>query len=467
MSSLYIPIFAFFCEILLLILFFGVKRVKNNEVKIFSIMLITGLIDSIVLIFMILCNDKSILNFINRFDIIILFMWMGAFFLYIWYNNFRDRELINQKFNSVFLYYFLFNLVLVFISFILPVEVIKTNSYLYTSGALFKFLYFIYFFYLFICFIVIIINKKIFNRKNISFYVLLLFTIVMIFLRKERPDILIYVGVISYINLVVYNILEINDVNTIEKIEIFKNSAVRATNVKEEFLSNMSHEVRTPLNVIDGLSLSLLERDDVNSDIKSDIKDIRKASSELLDIINGVLDISKIEANEIHIAEGEYDTTFLFNEIESLVKSRIGEKDIDFKSYIDKEMPNYLYGDAARVKQIIMNLLTNAVKFTDKGSIDLKVSTVINKDVCKLVISVYDTGCGIKKEKLDKLFDKFDKLDQDDNTTVLGTGLGLSITKELVDLMHGNISVESEYGRGSKFTVTIPQRIVEVIGNDE
>ena len=467
MSSLYIPVFAFFCEILLLVLFFGTKRVKNNEVKIFSIMIITGLIDSITLIFMILCSDKSILDFINRFDIIMLFMWMGAFFLYIWYNNFKDKELINQKFNSVYLYYFLFSLVLTIVSFILPVDIVKTNSYLYTSGALFKFLYFIYFVYLFCCFLVILVNKKLFNRKNISFYILLLFTIVMIFMRKERPDILIYVGVISYINLVVYNILEINDVNTISEIETFKNSAIRATNVKEEFLSNMSHEVRTPLNAIDGLSLSLLENDDVSDDIRSDIEDIRKASSELLDIINGVLDISKIEANEINIAQEEYDTARMFQEIESLVKSRIGEKNVVFNSYIDKEMPKYLYGDSAHVKQIIMNLLTNAVKFTEEGSIDLKVSTVLSKDTCKLVVSVYDTGCGIKKEKLDKLFDKFDKLDQGDNTTVLGTGLGLSITKELLDLMHGEINVESEYGKGSRFTVHIPQRIVEVIGYDE
>lgn len=467
MSSLYIPIFAFFCEVLLLVLFFGTKRVKNNEVKIFSIMIITGLIDSITLIFMILCNNNSILNFINRFDIIILFMWMGSFFLYILYNNFKDKELINEKFNNVFLYYFLFGFVLAVISFILPVEIVKTNSYLYTSGALFKFLYFIYFVYLFCCFLIILINKKLFDRKNISFYLLFLFTIVMILLRKERPDILVYVGVISYINLVVYNILELNDVNTISEIETLKNSAVRASNVKNEFLSNMSHEVRTPLNAIDGLSSSLLENEDISDDIRSDIEDIRKASNELLDIVNGVLDISKIETNEIEIVDGEYDTNKMFSELESLVKSRIGEKNIVFKSYIDKEMPSYLYGDVTRVKQIILNLLTNAVKFTDSGSIELKVSTVIDKDICKLIVSVYDTGCGIKKEKLDKIFDRFDKLDQDDNTTVLGTGLGLSITKELIDLMHGSISVESEYGRGSKFTVNIPQKQVEVISDDE
>ena len=174
------------------------------------------------------------------------------------------------------------------------------------------------------------------------------------------------------------------------------------------------------------------------------------------------MDISKIEANKIEIIEKEYSFKELFNELVSLTKARMGEKPLEFNTYYDESIPNVLYGDHVRVKQIILNLLTNSVKYTKNGYIDFKVSSFKKDDVCRLIISVEDSGIGIKKENIDKLFTKFERFDEK-NTTIEGTGLGLAITKKLVELMNGKIIVQSIFGKGSKFTVIIDQKIINKV----
>ena len=190
-----------------------------------------------------------------------------------------------------------------------------------------------------------------------------------------------------------------------------------------------------------------------------EVDDIISASSTLLEIVNGILDISKIEANKIEIVDNEYDISKVLKELVNLTKVKIGAKPIDLKVNIAKDLPQYLYGDQLRVKQVILNLLTNAAKYTDSGVINFDVTSVIANDSCRLIISVKDTGRGIKKENIDKLFTKFERLDEE-NSTIEGTGLGLAITKKLVTMMGGKIVVKSEYQKGSDFIVAIDQKIV-------
>ena len=185
------------------------------------------------------------------------------------------------------------------------------------------------------------------------------------------------------------------------------------------------------------------------------------ASNSLLEIVNGILDISKIEANKLEIVKKEYEIGKVFDELIILTKSRIGDKPIEFRSVIDPTIPPVLYGDHVRLKQIVLNIVTNAAKYTNEGYIEFKVDSVQKDGVCRLIISVEDTGIGIAKDKIDKLFTKFERFDEEKNITIEGTGLGMAITKKLVELMNGTIVVQSEYGEGSKFTVAIDQVIVE------
>ena len=228
----------------------------------------------------------------------------------------------------------------------------------------------------------------------------------------------------------------------------------------------MSHEIRTPLNAIVGFSNMLLDDKTLPDSAKDEVKDIVMASDNLLEIVNGILDISKIEAGKLEIVDGEYDFNKVINELISLTKGRIADKPIELITKVDEVIPKVLYGDATRLKQICVNILTNAVKYTKKGSITFSVNSVIKGDVCRLIIAVEDTGIGIKQENINKLFNKFERLDLEENITIEGTGLGLAITKKLVDLMHGAIVVQSVYGKGSKFTVSIDQMIVKKSNNN-
>ena len=245
----------------------------------------------------------------------------------------------------------------------------------------------------------------------------------------------------------------------IEQLNIAKDSAEKANSAKTDFLSNMSHEIRTPLNAIVGFSQALKE-ENLPATAQEEVNDILMSANSLLEIVNGILDISKIEANKLEIVNVEYSSKKLMKDIISLITARIGDKPLEFKTYIDESIPPVLHGDHVRIKQIIVNLLTNAVKYTKEGSVDFKVSTVIHDNICRMIISVEDTGIGIKQEDIGKLFTKFERFELEKNVTTEGTGLGLAITKSLVELMGGKIVVQSVYGKGSKFTVAIDQVII-------
>jgi CheY-like chemotaxis protein len=205
----------------------------------------------------------------------------------------------------------------------------------------------------------------------------------------------------------------------------------------------------------------VLETENIPDSSKELVRDIMVSSENLVEIVNGVLDISKIEADKLEIIDVEYEFKKIFDEMVLLAKGRLGDKPLEFKYYYDVSIPSYLYGDAARFKQVGINLLTNAIKYTKEGSINFSINSVISGDVCRLIMIVEDTGIGIKKENIDKLFTKFERPGVEKSTTVEGTGLGLAICKKLVELMGGKILVQSIYGKGSKFTVVVDQKIVK------
>ena len=274
------------------------------------------------------------------------------------------------------------------------------------------------------------------------------------------PQLFIIGFVFSLIVIIMYFTIENPDVKLLNELELAKQNAERANEAKTDFLSSMSHEIRTPLNAIVGFSNSILE-DETIEEAKAEAKDIIMASQNLLEIVNGILDISKIEAGKMEIVEVEYCPLEVFDNIAKLIKPRIGEKPIELKTNFSPDIPAVLYGDMNKVREVITNLLTNAAKYTEKGIIDLSVQCINTKNKSKLVISVEDTGRGIKPDKIDKLFTKFQRLEEDKNTDIEGTGLGLAITKSLVDMLDGKIEVDSTYGKGSTFTVTLNQRIVD------
>ena len=263
----------------------------------------------------------------------------------------------------------------------------------------------------------------------------------------------------AFMVIYMYFSIENPDAKLIEELNENRIEADQANLEKTRFLSNMSHEIRTPLNAIIGFSQALKE-ENISKEATEEVDDIIMSSNNLLDIVNGILDISKIEANKLEIEEKEYDSAQMFKEIVALAKARLASRPIDFRINIDNDIPPVLFGDYLRVKQVIINLLTNSIKYTKEGFIDFSVKGSTHDDKELLDIIVRDSGIGIKEEDLGKLFTKFQRLDLEKNAATEGTGLGLAITKSLIEIMGGTVNVKSEYGKGSEFNIKLDQGIV-------
>ena len=440
-------------------------------------MLVTGLIDSIIIIIerlLVLNGDittvssgtKFILQCTNKLDFLVLIIYTTCAFLYtllITYPNMKEKikKLINVT--------LVLDIIVYSIILMSNVDLITNGSIISVSGQAIVITYVFGGLYLIISMIMALLNIGKLTKRHIPIISAIFILIILVLIFRSNPYIMIISITIAFVNSLMFFTIENPDVKLIEEINIAKESAIKASNAKTEFLSNMSHEIRTPLNAIVGFSEALQSDERIPVEAKEDIKDIVMASDSLLEIVNGILDISKIEADKLEIINTTYSPKKVFDELVVLTRGRLGfEKQIEFKTSFSSDIPATLYGDYARVKQIVLNLLTNAVKYTNEGYISFTVECVnINKDLCRLIISVEDSGIGIKKDKIDKLFTKFERLDEEQNITIEGTGLGLAITKKLVELMHGKMVVQSIYGKGSKFTVSLDQKIVATKEKEE
>ncbi|MBQ7358973.1 MAG: response regulator [Lachnospiraceae bacterium] len=245
-----------------------------------------------------------------------------------------------------------------------------------------------------------------------------------------------------------------------KQLEELRVEAEKASEAKSDFLANMSHEIRTPMNAIVGLSRVAL-REDISDTTKEHLEDILNSGNHLLNLINDILDFSKIEAGEMELSPASYQLSSLIYDVSTVIRFRMKDKPVEYVLDIDPTTPNLLHGDENRIKQVLINILGNAVKFTEKGRIILKLTWENVNNFAILRFEVTDTGQGIKPENLDQLFKRFRRLELNENRKIEGTGLGLTICKQLVEMMNGEISVDSVYGVGSKFTIVIPQRIVK------
>lgn len=460
-TGLFFPTCALCFSILLNIVYFSKRRLKNVENKLYQFLVISNLF---ALLFEYACTFVS-LNYIPFFSdlvlkiyLLLLLIWIATFSIYMIYITKKDHQ-ISKLFWIIAMITFAIPIL------IFPIAFAKGAYGPVITGVPVNLVYLASFIFISVWIMIAIFNKSFnFNIKIIPLMIYIILGIITSIVQNYVPGVLLITPSETLVTFLMYFTIENPDVKLIEELNIAKETAVRANNAKTEFLSNMSHEIRTPLNAIVGFSEALQEEEGIPESAKEDVKDIMMASQGLLEIVNGILDISKIEADKLEIVNTTYEPVKIFNELVVLTKGRLGnEKPIELRVKFSKDLPSSLYGDYARVKQIVLNLLTNAVKYTEKGYIDFVVESVILKNsICRLIISVEDTGIGIKRDNIDKLFQKFERADEERNITIEGTGLGLAITKKLVELMHGEMVVQSIYGKGSKFTVCIDQKIVDI-----
>lgn len=460
-STLFLSIISLVYVLMLTILFLTKKKVKTTELTLYKTIILTNLI---CLVSEGLITSFSILR-ISGIKVVLKFFNMAIFtyiFLLCVYSFAICIKGITKsgQFKQIFKTLYVLSIILIAV---LPVHFNNVPKEQYSYGPSVNFLYVAVALISLSTFIITVWNiKKITIRKAFPIFTLISLLIINTIIQSIWPQILLVNSILSLVTFLMYHTIENPDIKIMEELNLARERADKANNAKTEFLSSMSHEIRTPLNAIDGFSQLILEENDINV-IRDEAKDIMAASKNLLEIVNGILDISKIEANKLEIINVEYEPAKIFDEVAKLAKSRIGSKPVMFKQHIAEDLPDYLDGDYTRVKQITLNLLTNAVKYTKDGYVDYSVRCVKQDDVCRLIIMVKDTGIGIKSENIDKLFNKFERFDKENNITIEGTGLGLAITKKLVDLMGGKIIADSRYGVGSIFAVVIDQKIVDKV----
>ena len=440
--------------------YFMVKRKKTSSHKIFSMILITAMVNDIFDIITVFCvNELDIIPY--WFNKIVHIVFLYTIFLILYLSYAYINNLINGKFKNKLLT--ALPAILAFLGItLLPMWFVEDRNSNYSSGPGVWLCYVSALIYFVVSVVLIASKGKLLNQKARLAIFTSLFTIFFVTLIQFLGVLITCVG-ITLICITLFYTVESPDAILIETLEYERERANEANRAKTQFLSNMSHEIRTPINAVLGMN-EMIMRESEDDNILSYSENIQTAGNTLLALINEILDFSKIEEGKLEVIPVDYDVNEVINDLVNMIKPRADAKQLRLIVDVDENTPSKLHGDEIRLKQIVTNLLTNAVKYTRIGTVTFMISfkNVPNdRGSVMLDVSVSDTGIGIKKEDIPKLFDEFERIEEKRNRNIEGTGLGLNITQKLLTMMDSSLQVQSEYSKGSTFSFSVMQGVVD------
>ena len=458
---------SFFYSVLLTIMFFSKKRIQTLENKIYSYLIISNLIGVVLGVSCytsILHRDAfPILNdFISKALLIYYLTWISFFTAYTFVISYSkkesDKESKEKYFKNIFNILTVIYVVIAILVFILPLNYFSKGTIAYSFGPSANLLYILIPVYIFICLIEMFKNfKEIKNKKYLPLFAFIIIGTVVMIIQKLNPGLLLMTSMETFVTFLMYFTIENPDIKMIEELTKTKSLVEKNNNDKSIFIFNTTQQIRHPLNMIEQRTEQLLE-DELNDDEKEKVIDIRNAQQRIAYILRGVMDVSTIDAKNIKIVKNQYKVANLLTEITLRSKQEATEKGLEFRTNFDEAIPEMLYGDSIRLKQIINALISNAIKYTKEGFVELNVNSIVSFDVCRLVVSVKDSGIGVNAEDINKLFQS--KTDENDiSDKVDESNVTLDVAKKMVNLIGGTITVRSEKNKGSEFTLIVDQKI--------
>lgn len=463
MNNLYFPICAVLINILIVVVFFSKKRIHSDETRAYSNLIIIALLESsLACLLVVLMNlygiPKYIYN-IHRIDYILILFWVWALFNYVLivsvYNNKKLRGVIQKS-------TFIVNILVSICFFFLNVNVINKDGIIDTNGSAMNLL--VSMLGIYVILILLLVFKSLIknikssnNKKFIPLFFLALLGILSLVIRRFAPEILLISLVAAYADLIMFFTIENPDVKMIYELNRNKKLLESMSEEKSNFLFSMTQDTKKPIDNI--LEVSKILLDDKNKeDMKTGIKVIENNARGLKNIINNVLDISNISSSKLVVSNETYNAISLLNECIKKIEKAVN-KNVTIETEISKNIPDELYGDSVKLKQVIMSILINASKYTKEGYIKVSANEIVKYDVCRLIIEIEDTGCGMSVDKLNELLKTNTDLEDTDLLKLNSLDVDLKLAFKIIRKLGGFINIRSEKEKGSTFTIILDQKI--------
>ncbi len=458
---------SFFYSVLLTIMFFSKKRIQSLENKIYSYLIISNLIGVVLGVScyttILHRNEFPVLNdFISKALLIYYLTWISFFTAYTFVISHNNKGLDNDAkekyYDKIFNILTIIYVVIAVLVFVLPLNYFSKGTIAYSFGPSANLLYILIPIYICVCLIQMFKNfKEIKNKKYLPLFAFIIIGTVVMIIQKLNPGLLLMTSMETFVTFLMFFTIENPDIKMIDELTKAKDLVEKNNNDKSIFIFNTSQQIKYPLNIIEQRVEQILDDDDINR-IKENALDIKNAEEKISYVLNGALNVSNIDAKKVKIVETQYSLSELLEKLSIKFRKEAEEKDLEFRVNCEESIPEYLYGDSIRLKQIITALLSNSIKYTEKGFVEININSIISFDICRLVISIKDSGIGLKDEEIKKMFNEEKSNDNPDDIEKLD--LTLENVKKMVNLIGGTVTVRSEKNKGTEFNLILDQRIV-------